>query len=151
MDSIPFTKVGYENLKKEQQELLVKRKETVVSLRKAREMGDLSENGYYKAAKFELGNIDRRLRRLEEYIRYGKIIEVSTKNTIDIGCIVTLHDGATEKTYAIVGKYESNPLEGKLSYASPLGRTLMNKKAGDKVVVHAPSGNVEYTIVKIGK
>lgn len=149
MQTIPFTKVGYENLKKEQQELLVKRKETVDHLRKAREMGDLSENGYYKAAKFELGNIDRRLRKLEEYIRYGKIIEVSTKNVVDIGCTVTLSVGKAEKTYAIVGKHESNPLEGKLSYASPLGRALMDKKAGDTVVVYAPQGKVEYKILAI--
>src|SRR5476651_187589 len=72
---IPFTQSGYDELIQEQTRLQEKRKETVVSLSRAREMGDLSENGLYKAAKMELGGIDRRLRQINYLLRFASIVE----------------------------------------------------------------------------
>ncbi len=149
INPIPFTKEGYQQLKVEQQHLTEKRKETVEHLRKAREMGDLSENGYYKAAKFELGQIDRRLRKLVELIRYGTIVQSSQSDIVEIGSKVTVSEGETTRTFSIVGGHESNPLEHKISHVSPIGKALMGKKVGENVTIETPSGKVFYAIVSV--
>jgi transcription elongation factor GreA len=144
-----FTKAGYEALQKEQAELLAKRPEAVEDLRKAREMGDLSENGYYKAARAKLSEIDSRLRHLKHLLHFGKIIEPQSGDRVTFGSKVTINDGRQDRTFTIVGKEESDPMQGKLSEASPIGKALMGKKAGDTVEVDIPAGKVTYKIVKI--
>lgn len=149
MNKITFTKVGYENLKKEYQELLNSRKPAVEDLKKAREMGDLSENGYYKAARMKLSSIDYNLRRLKYLIKSATVVE-KQKEFIDVESKVILESNGKKIEYLIVGGYESNPLEGKISHLSPLGKQLIGKKAGQEVVVTTPSGKMSYKIVKIG-
>jgi transcription elongation factor GreA len=148
-DPIPFTKEGFENLKKEQQELIVSRKDAVTDLSKARAMGDLSENGYYKAAKMKLSSIDNRLARLKYMIRYAKVSDTIKKETIDIGSTFVVNDGKIEKTFILVGGYESNPLEGKISHISPLGKALLGKRKGDTAIFKAPIGEITYIIKEI--
>ena len=147
--SILFTKEGYEMLITEEKNLTEKRKETLEHLKKAREMGDLSENGYYKAAKFELGNIDRRLKELKRLQKIGKIAEVSDNSCVGIGSLVTIYDGEKMFSYKIVGELESNPLEGRLSHKSPIGRVLMGEKTGEHVSIKTPRGETRITIHKI--
>lgn len=149
MKVILFTQEGYDNLKTEQQQLTEKRKETVEHLKKAREMGDLSENGYYKAAKFELGQIDRRIRKVTELIRYGKVAQTNQKDIVAVGSIVTITDGNETRKWAIVGGYESNPAENKLSNVSPIGKALLGKKVGGVVIINTPGGKSTYTITEI--
>lgn len=147
MNSIVFTQSGVDDLKKEQELLRLQRKEAVADLKKARDMGDLSENGYYKAAKFKLISIDRRIRMVTHLLKNATVPTVIAKTTVDIGCTVMLDDGKEKKEYLLVGGYESNPGEGKLSIVSPIGRGLVGKKAGDTIQVETPNGKHTYTIV----
>lgn len=146
----PFTKDGYEKIKKDFQKLSQKRKEVLIRLQAAREMGDLSENGAYQGAKFELGSIDRQLRQLNYQLKYGEITESKNSGVIDFGSIVTLNDGTEKQTYTIVGTFESDPSLHTLSGNSPVGKAIMGKRVGDKAIVNTPNGQASYTIVRIG-
>lgn len=146
---IPFTKSGYENLLIEKKKLLAQRPEAVDHLKKAREMGDLSENGYYKASRAQLSFLDARLRRLERLIKLGTVVENVQSDSVQIGSVVTITNGTKEFEYTIVGGYESDPSKKTISHISPIGRALIGKKVNDKVLVHAPSGDVTYTILRI--
>ncbi len=147
--SISFTKEGYEAVKNKHQSLQANRKLAVEDLKKARELGDLSENGWYKAAKFKLGFIDRQLRELKHQIQYGRVSGNKTSGVVNIGNTVVLTSNGKEDIYNIVGEYEGNPGERKLSSVSPLGRSLIGKKVGDTIEISAPGGTSSYTILKI--
>jgi len=146
---IPFTAVGYQKILDEKKKLLGERPDAVENLRKSREMGDLSENGYYKASRARLSSLDARLRQVERLIRYGSIVASANTGTVDIGSIVTITDGTVEQTYNIVGGYESDPSNKTISHLSPLGKALLGKKKGDMVHFSAPAGDKEYTILTI--
>lgn len=143
---IRFTKEGYEKLKKEHEALLSQRPHAVSELKKAREMGDLSENGYYKASRQKLNFIDGQLRRVQHALKYGKVIESSDEDIVQVGRTVTLTDGEIEKVYEIVGDWEADPSAGKISLLSPIGKAIANKKVGDKVTIIIPAGEKIYTI-----
>lgn len=149
MKTYHFTKDGYENLKKEQEQLREERKDAVMHLKKAREMGDLSENGYYKASKMKLSSIDHRLFKLSVFLKYGKIIEPKKSDTVDLGSTVTLKDGEQTVIYTIVGSEEANPREGRISNESPIGKALIGKKVHEAVSLITPSKTTTYTIEKI--
>ncbi len=148
MNDIYFTNQGIEKIKREYKELILKRKGAVSTLKRAREMGDLSENGLYKAARFELGNIDRTLRRLTHFINKG-IIATIPKGKIGIGSKVTLLEKKDKKEFSIVGDFEANPSENKISHISPLGKGLLNKKVGVTIEIKTPGGKKTYEVVKI--
>jgi transcription elongation factor GreA len=146
---IPFTKEGYSKLLEEKATLLSERPEAVDHLKKAREMGDLSENGYYKASRQRLSFLDARIRRVERLIKLGVIVAPSGSGTVEIGATVRITDGKKEYEYTIVGGYESDPSQKTISHISPLGRALMGKRIGDEVTVQAPKGNSTYKITGI--
>ncbi len=146
---IPFTKEGYQKLIEEKATLLRERPDAVEHLRLARNMGDLSENGYYKASRQKLTFIDSRIRRVERLIRLAVIVESSHGGVVDIGSVVTISDGTNTFEYTIVGGYESDPSKKTISHISPLGKALLSKKQGDIIEVNAPSGMKKYTILKI--
>ena len=146
---IPFTKEGYQKVLEEKAKLLSERPEAVEHLRKSREMGDLSENGYYKASRARLSFLDARIRRVERLVRLGRIVESKGNSFVDIGSSVTISDGVKEYTYTIVGGYESDPTQQTISHISPIGRALIGKKIHDVVEVTAPSGVKKYTIQNI--
>ncbi|MDO8658927.1 MAG: transcription elongation factor GreA [Candidatus Levybacteria bacterium] len=145
---IAFTKEGFAALQKEYLDLLNSRRPAVEDLKKAREMGDLSENGYYKSAKSKLSSIDYNLRRLNYLIKSAVVVE-RQKEYVDVGSQVILVSNGKKIEYQIVGSYESNPQEGKISNVSPLGKELISKKIGGEATVTTPSGKVSYKIVKI--
>jgi transcription elongation factor GreA len=146
---IPFTKEGYQNMLNEQAKLLAQRPEAVENLRKSREMGDLSENGYYKASRARLSFLDAQLRRLERLVRYGTIVTSTGSGRVEIGSRVTLTNGKIESQFTIVGGYESDPTKNTISFMSPIGKALMGHVINDKVDVIAPAGIITYTILKI--
>ena len=149
---IYLTQEGLDNLKKEYDELVnVKRPETVTELSNAREQGDLSENGAYTAAKEELAFIDGRIEELEMLIKQAAVIEDRHGDKIvSLGSEVKIKVNGKEEIYHLVGEWEADPMEKKISHESPLGKALMGKGVGDDVEVDAPAGKMIYTIVSIG-
>ncbi|NMC36326.1 transcription elongation factor GreA [Candidatus Beckwithbacteria bacterium] len=144
-----FTQEGFDKLLLEQEQLTQNRVGAVKDLAEARAMGDLSENGYYKAARAKLSSIDSRLGRLKLMIKYAVILESSKSGAVDFGCKVTVQVGSLKREFQIVGKEESDPSAGKISGHSPIGQALMGKKKGEKVLVQIPAGEVEYEILVV--
>ncbi len=149
MNRIRFTKEGFENLQKELEELRASRPNAVEHLKKSRELGDLSENGYYKASRAKLSFIDGRISRISYNLKIGIIADDSKRVGIGIGSSVTLKNDKREMTYHIVGDLEADPMNGKLSLVSPIGRAIEGKKEGDDIIIETPSGSVAYTIKKV--
>lgn len=150
-NKVLLTKEGLADLKAEYNHLTnVKRPGAVQRLSDARDLGDLSENSEYSAAKQDLTFIDGRILELEEIIRGAKLISGNhTNSRVDIGCKVILHINGKRDEYMLVGEWEADPNEKKISHESPLGKALMGKKVGDKVIVAAPAGKVIYKILGI--
>lgn len=149
MRPVRFTKEGYEELKKEHADLLSKRPAAVDDLQKARELGDLSENGFYKAARSKLSATDSKLRRLTMLLKRAVIIENGRRDIVDIGATVKVLQGEKESTYHIVGDTEADPMHGKISLYSPIGRALVGRRVGDSVTIETPKGNIALKILSI--
>lgn len=148
IERISFTQEGYNKIKEELATLRSSRKGAVETLASARALGDLSENGLYTSAKARLRSIDTEINRRVYYLKVGSVEEVSTK-TVGIGNSVTVSDGNTTREFQIVGDTESDPLNGKITKKSPIGRALFGKAVKDEVVVTTPSGGKKYSIKKI--
>lgn len=147
--TIPFTKDGYQKILEEKTRLLSERPEAVEHLTKSRQMGDLSENGYYKASRARLSFLDARIRRVERLVRLGRIVQSSGTGVVEIGSSVTISDGNNTYKYSLVGGYESDPSKKTISHISPIGRALIGKKKNDRVEVIAPAGTKIFTIIEI--
>ncbi|HSW89419.1 MAG TPA: GreA/GreB family elongation factor [Patescibacteria group bacterium] len=146
---IPFTAKYYQHLKDEVIRLHTLREEVVGRLAIAREQGDLSENGAYKYAKMELGDIGRQLRELHRLLFEGKIVEHTHPGVVEFGATVTLVKDKKPITYVLVSAFESDPAAHKLSIDSPLGLTLLGKKKGDMCELRAPAGMIQYDIQNV--
>jgi transcription elongation factor GreA len=147
-----LTKEGLQKLKDEFTNLIdVKRPEIAKRIQDAREMGDISENSEYDAAKQEQAFIEGRIAEIEEILKNAKVTNGNRdhKESVDVGAKVTVHIDKTEDTFYIVGAPEADPMTNKISHESPLGSALMGKKVGEKIEVEAPVGKLTYTIVKI--
>jgi transcription elongation factor GreA len=150
-NKVLLTKEGLEELKREYKGLTeTKRPSAVERLSDARELGDLSENSEYAAAKQDLAFIDGRIVELEEIIHGAKLISGNhTKSQVDLGCKVILNVNGKKEEFNLVGEWEADPLAKKISHESPLGKALMGKKVGDRVEVEAPAGKILYKILGI--
>jgi len=153
MDTIPITREGYENLKKELDRLLkVDRPANVKAIEVARAHGDLNENAEFHAAKERQAFIEGRMNELQVNLGKCEIIDVTgTHDKAVFGAKVTLEDIKTgeETTYMLVGPLESAPEEGRISVVSPLGKALIGKEEGDEVKVQTPGGVREMEIIEI--
>jgi transcription elongation factor GreA len=149
MGIVLFTKQGFESLKKDLETEIAKRPLAVESLKRGREMGDLSENGLYKAAKMELGSIDRQIRHLKNLVIYGRVSDPKDNDSIQLGHLVTVETENGKKEFTIVGEWEANPKENKISLKSPIGHNLMGRKVGDEIKIKTPSGDIVYKIKSI--
>ena len=143
---IRFTKKGLEDLNKKYRKLKDSRPNAVLDLKKAREMGDLSENGYYKSAKSKLLSIDHELAKITFFLNHAKLINEKNKETIDIGCTVTLVNKNRKTKLTIVGDMEADPKNGKISLLSPVGKQVYGKKTGDEINIETPRKKVTYII-----
>ena len=140
-----------EELKKELNELkTVQRLEVSEKLKRAKELGDLSENVEYIEAREEQSRIETKIFELEEMVRNASLITKGGQHqTVKIGStIIVLKDGQ-ERKFTIVGANETKPESGLISNESPLGETFLEKKVGDTVKIKTPGGEVEYKIVAI--
>lgn len=153
MDTKDFhlTSDGLKELKEELGVLLQdKRPRLIERVTIARGHGDLSENSEYSAAREELAFIEGRIEELEEIIAKAILIKpIATNGEIKLGSRVTLKSKNQLHTYELVGEWEADPLEKKISHTSPLGQALIGKKKGEKVNIEAPAGQVVYQIQKI--
>lgn len=151
---IQLTLEGLEELKAELKELKeVKLPKVIARVASAREQGDLSENADYHSAKEEQNFVETRISEIEDVISRAEVVkDGKDKSTISIGSRVELSmKGKTGKTftYEIVGEFEADPEEGKISSVSPLGKALLGKKKGESASVTAPAGEVVYQIEKV--
>ena len=149
---IYLTKEGSAELKKEYDELVnVKRVDVLTRVAQSRNMGDLSENAEYVASREELTFIDGRIDELEIILKQAVIIrDTKTSNhAIKLGSTVTLHVNGKKEIFTVVGEWEADPENKKISHESPLGKVLLNKKVGEKVQVEAPAGKITYSIIAV--
>jgi len=154
LDRIPFTKEGYEALKKEWEQLkTVERPQNIKAIESARAHGDLSENAEFHAAKDRQAFIECRVNELGYKINNADVIDISKlpKDVVVFGCKILLENLDTGDTveYQLVGPDESNIEAGRISVSSPLGKAILGKKPGDEIVVHAPGGKREYELIEI--
>jgi transcription elongation factor GreA len=150
-----LTKEGYEKHQTELDYLrTVKRQEVADRLHEAMEGGELIENAEYEAAKNEQAFVEGRIQELEMLLATARVIENDKKKKADavqVGSTVTIQEnGSEEETYTIVGAAEANPREGKISNESPMGKALLNQRAGDDVQIETPDGSYTVRIIKIG-
>ncbi|KKQ52383.1 MAG: Transcription elongation factor GreA [Candidatus Woesebacteria bacterium GW2011_GWB1_39_10b] len=150
-NKIQITKEGLETLKKELGELTeVKRPKVVERLSNARTQGDLMENSDYHNAKDELEFLDGRIDELSAVLKNAEVISNGKPgNGVGLGTKVTVKSNGSTHTFHIVGEWEADPGEKKISHTSPLGHALIGKNIGDKVEVEAPAGKVTYEILEI--
>lgn len=156
MADIILTEEGVQKLEEELHYLkTTKRPEVAEKIKVARDFGDLSENSEYDAAQNELAIMEARIKDIEETLKNVVILDQSkiSKDIVSIGSKVTIKDldfpDEEPETYVLVGMTESNPSENKISDQSPVGKALLGKKKGEKVLVEAPGGEFEYEILDI--
>ena len=158
MKEVYLTQEGLEELKQRLDYLIVYlRGDVAKKLQHARELGDLSENAEYDAAKQEESQVAAEIKELEERIKNAVIIEKSGTHKVSIGNTITveylgeLEEGEDiEMTFQLVGETEADFAKGKLSNESPLGKALVGKKSGEVVRFTTPQGGLEeYKIVNI--
>lgn len=147
-----LTQEGYDKLQDELNYLRsVKRKEVADRLHEAMDGGELIEDAEYEAAKNEQAFVEGRIQELEILLANARVIEENAKNeTVQVGAKVTIQeDGQEPEEYTIVGPVEARPRNGRISNESPLGRALMDHRAGDTVEVEAPGGSFVIHILKV--
>lgn len=151
-----ITDEGLKRLEQELEELkTVKRKEIAEKIKVALSFGDLSENSEYDEAKNEQAIIEGRISEIESQLKNVLVLDESelTNERVHIGSKVKVVDTADneEETFKIVGSTESDPLKGRISDESPVGKALLDHVVGDVVEVEIPSGTITYKILEISK
>jgi transcription elongation factor GreA len=149
-----LTREGYTKLQEELEFLRTKKREEIANrLHEAMEGGELIENAEYEAAKNEQAFVEGRIKELEILLATARVIDeaaVQSTDTVQVGATVTIQEENMEpESYTIVGAAEANPVNGKISNESPLGKALLNRKAGERVQVDAPAGSFTVLIVKV--
>lgn len=131
--SISLTAEGKKELEKELDELIKSRPAIAEKIATARAFGDLSENEEYSSARNEQKIAESRIIEIQEILKNAKIIRGGKKTKADLGATVVLNLGGRKLEYTIVGPTEANPLEGKISNVSPIGKAVLGHKAGEEV------------------
>ncbi len=155
MTRVPITRAGYNQLLKALKELRnVSRPQIMREIEAAREHGDLTENAEYHAAKEKQGQIEGKIRELENKLGESDIVDVERlpDDRVVFGSVVLLDNLETGERvqYQLVGPHESDVKKRKVSVTSPIGRALMGKAPGEVVIVQAPGGKKEYEVIRIG-
>ncbi|MEA3450083.1 MAG: transcription elongation factor GreA [Patescibacteria group bacterium] len=146
-----ITPEGYKKLEKELEFLSTdKRREIAKRIQSAKDMGDLSENAEYSEAKDAQAFNDGRIAELKTILKNVTVVENENNNgKVGIGSLVTVENNGKEKNFEIVSFNEADPINGKISNESPLGKAFIEQKVKDIVTVKTPGGEQEYTIKKI--
>ena len=149
-----MTATGFQRLQDDLKHLKGTERPAIIrAIAEAREHGDLSENAEYHAARERQSFIEGQIGEIEDKISRAEVIDASklTGNTVKFGATVTLVDEDTDEevTYQLVGEFEADINEGRLSITSPLARALIAKTVGDNIEVTTPGGSKAYEILKI--
>lgn len=153
-ERVPMTIQGYKQLEAELHRLKsVERPRIIQAIAEARSHGDLSENAEYHAAKEAQGLNEAKVAELEDKLSRAEVIDPSklSGDTVKFGATVTLVDEDTEEEvkYQIVGEFEANVREGRISIGSPIARALIGRSKGDSVEVTTPKGTRSYEVVNV--
>lgn len=128
----------------------VKRRELANRIEAAKSLGDLSENAEYHEAKDALGFVEGRILEIEDLLKNAVVVEQEANATnVRVGTTATVSVNGKEKSFMIVGSNEADPLAGKISNESPIGRALLGSKVGDQVEVETPAGTTVYEVLRI--
>jgi transcription elongation factor GreA len=154
IDKMPITREGLDRLRQELHTIItVDRPKNIKAIEEARSHGDLNENAEYHAAKERQSFLEAKINELEMAISRSEVIEISNEpaDNIIFGSIVELKNLASNQTvtYQLVGPYESNPEDGKISIVSPLGKALISNEEGDFIKLKTPGGVQEFEILEI--
>lgn len=146
-----ITQEGYDKLQKELDELIkIKRTEIAHRIESAKELGDLSENAEYHDAKEAQAFNEGRIMEISSLLKNIRVVSNGdSQGTVGMGSTLTVRSKNSQKEFTIVSFNESDPINGKISNESPLGKAFLGKKKKDKVIVSTPSGDVEYEIISI--
>ncbi len=145
-----ITKEGKQELTAELKALKNSRGEIAEKIASARDLGDLSENADYDAARDEQGHNETRIAEIEDILNSAEIIATPKSSRVTVGSKVELKTAGKTVNYQIVGPVEADPNEGRISNESPLGQALLGKKDGDSVEIKTAKGTTKYVIIKIG-
>ena len=154
MAKIPLTKDGEKKLQEELKSLKIERPKISKAIAEAREHGDLKENAEYHAAREQQGLVEAKIKDIEFKLSNSEIIDNKTtdkKNHIIFGCTVELlniNDNSKVK-YQIVGDEEADLTKNKISFNSPIGQGLINKKVGDEIAITVPNGQLNFKVIEI--
>ena len=144
-----ITEKGKGDLEVELADLKSQRGEIAEKIAVARDFGDLRENAEYDAARKEQGLVETRIAEIEEILQNAEIIQSSDGSAVVLGSTVELQSADKAVAYAVVGPVEADPLAGKISNESPIGKELMGKKVGDEVKIKTPKAEIVYIVKSI--
>jgi transcription elongation factor GreA len=146
-----LSKEGLAKVREELDELVnTRRAEVAARIQEAKEHGDVTENAEYEDAKNEQAFVEGRIQTLSALIKNAVLIDENHSTThVQIGSTVELQSDDGRERFTIVGSAEAAPQDGKISNESPVGRALLGRKRGDKVIVSVPAGDQTYKIVSI--
>jgi transcription elongation factor GreA len=144
-----LTQSGIDELKDELDNLISQRPAVAERIKYARELGDLSENAEYQTAREEQDRLETRISEVNHILKNVQTIKKPKNNgEVKLGSTVKLKDGVTQ-TFQVVGTIEADPLNGKVSDESPIGKALLGKKVGDKLELKTPTETAIYKIISI--
>ncbi|MEL7542161.1 MAG: transcription elongation factor GreA [Pseudomonadota bacterium] len=154
MDKVPMTTEGFRFLEEEVQRLKTSERPAIVAaIAEARSHGDLSENAEYHAAKEQQGHNEAKIAEIEDKLSRADVIDVSqlSGDNVTFGATVKLVDEDTDEevSYKIVGEFEADVKDGKVSITSPIARALIGKEVGESIEVITPKGTRAYEILGI--
>ena len=147
-----LTQEGIDELKAELEQLIARRVDVAEAIKTAREQGDLSENAEYHAAKDEQQTMEGRISEIEYILANVEVIAKpkGSKGKVQLGSSVELKSHAGKaKMFQVVGTVEADPLNGKISDESPIGKALMGKSIGEEVEITTPAETTVYKVTSI--
>lgn len=156
MDEVLLTKEGLQKMEADLEHLkTVKRREVAERIKAARDQGDLLENSEYDDAKNEQAQLEARIVNLERLLRKARLVsdEEVDPDRVHVGSQVEVRDLDRDEvhTYIIVGSNEADPLEGRISYQSPVGKALFGRGVGDQLDIQTPGGLLRYEILSVDR
>lgn len=142
-NQVPITADGLADVRRELNELIeVRRPDVIQKIKAAREHGDLSENFEYHAARNEQSFLETRIQELEAIVRNHVLVETQAATGVVqvLGTVTVQEDSGPEETYVIVPPAEADPVAGKISFESAMGKALLGHREGDEVEIDPPTG-----------